>query len=202
MNTRVFVILTSICIVLSGCSTISKSECLATDWQQIGLEDGKKGLGAFTNSSYQESCAKHNVEIDLIAYRQGHEQGVALFCQPENGFDLGKQAYQYTVMCPPDFIGEYEIGYKFFLAYKNIDQVEQALNTNASTISKLEAGLNTAYLRLNNDDLSISEENQLRQNIDSMSGQIEGYELSTERLIPLLGQRQQELENLKAFYNR
>lgn len=202
MNTKIIVSLLAIITLLSGCSSMSKTECLATDWAQIGLEDGKKGISSSNISSYQESCAKHNIDIDISAYNSGHEKGVALFCQTDNGFELGKQGYEYSVECPTDFYSEYRIGYQFYVAYQNITRVEMAILANTTDISKLESGVNRATLQLNNDDLTPSEENQLRQNINSMTGQIQGLELNNERLVPALHQVQQELESLKSRYGR
>lgn len=200
MNFKNLFFLLSIFAFLSGCTTMSETECLSTNWEQVGLEDGKKGVGSFSASSYQESCGKYDVPVDMAAYNQGHVNGVALFCQADNGFELGEQGYKYTVYCPQAFEEQYAIGYQFYLAYNNISQMENALYTNETNINKLESGINNAYFRLSSETLSVFEENELRQRIDSMSGQIKDYQLSTERLEPMLRQSQQQLERLRSQY--
>lgn len=192
----------SLILGLSSCSTLSKSECEATDWEQIGFEDGEKGIAATSNTAYKESCANFEVDVDQQAYSQGHIKGMNLFCQAENGFEFGEQGYKYSVVCPQEFEDEYAVGYQFYIAHSNLNEMEKTLLTNNATINKLEIGVNSATLRLNNDALPVTEENELRLSIESMTSQIKDYELANDRIEPILRERQQHLRVLRERYRR
>lgn len=195
-------LLLSLIALLAGCAGLSKSECLALDWQQVGFEDGSKGLNPSNISSFQESCGKFDVVVDNDAYNQGHAQGVPIFCAPENGYDYGKSGYQYAVSCPTAFNTEYRIGYEIYVAQSNITQIESVINSNEVTIGKLQTAIGEAFLRLDSGLLSVSEENQVRLSIESMESQILNYESDSDRLIPALHDRQEVLERLREQHGR
>lgn len=202
MKNEIQISLLIIAALLSGCSTIDKTECLASDWEQIGLDDGKRGIAATSTSSYIERCSGQELTVDMNAYNQGHQKGVALFCQTDNGFDLGEDGFQYTVKCPTAFEQEYKIGYQFYVANSNLHKVEQALLTNENNITKLNSSISNANLELTSDDLSTSEQIAIRQNIEAMTSQIEGHEQAIERIEPALHQMRQQLEAMKAAHSR
>lgn len=189
-------------VLLTGCSSLSKTDCLGFNWEQIGFEHGRSGNGASNLDSYQESCSEYGVNVDQDSYRQGLIKGMTLFCDVEDAFGLGKEGYNYTITCPANFTDEYEIGYEFYIANSRIHKIQMTMNNNAATVNKLQAGIAQANVRLNSGDLSVFEENQVRQNIDSMTGQITGYEQSTEELEMALTQSRQELQSLQAHHNR
>ncbi|MBX2847562.1 MAG: DUF2799 domain-containing protein [Acidiferrobacterales bacterium] len=202
MNNRILIPLLSISFLITGCSTMEKTECIASDWQQVGLDDGTRGVAANKAGSYLENCSGSEVAVDMNAYNQGHEKGVALFCQTENGFDLGKKGYEFSVQCPTEFNSEYKIGYQYYIVNSNIAKVENALLTSENNLIKLESNITNAEIQLSSDDLSISEQTALRQNIDSMTSQIDGYEQARVRLEPALHQLRQQLQTLNAQYGR
>lgn len=203
MKNSFYILLLLSFALLAGCSTISKSECLAVDWQKIGLEDATNGIGSPSESNRLTGCSDYNVDVDMAAYNEGQAKGVPIFCQADTAFELGKTGKEYTVVCPTEFNNEYKIGYQYYMAYNNISLIEQALTTNANNISKLESRISRATVQLSSDDdLSVSEETSLRQNIDSMTGQITTHELSIERLEVGLNTARSQLQTLKDHYGR
>jgi hypothetical protein len=202
MNVRFLALLVSICAVIAGCSGLSKVDCLAADWEQIGFDDGENGIAASSADSLQATCAEPSAAVDIDAYQLGQKKGATLFCRTENGFDAGSQGKEYSVVCPPEFKVEYDIGYQFYIANKNISLITEAINKNNSDIGKLQSGISRANIQLSNSDLSPSEENQIRQSISSMESQIDNAERTMARLEPLLGQSRKGLAELKAYYGR
>lgn len=201
MNARFLVLLFSIGAVLAGCSSVSKIDCLAADWQQMGFNNGQNGI-APTTDSLQESCSEPSAAVDIGAYNVGHEKGLALFCQVEKGFDVGMQGKEYSVACPAEFKAEYDIGYKFYIATNNIRLIEKAIMTSNADVGKLQSGISRANSQLSSTDLTPTEENQIRQNISSMESQIISAEQALVRLEPLLGQSRRNLATLKSYYGK
>lgn len=89
-------------LVLAGCSatSMSKAECRTADWAAVGYEDGVKGRASDTFGARRKSCAEHGVAANFDAYLGGHEKGLAVFCQPRNGYRLGTSGYRYSGACP------------------------------------------------------------------------------------------------------
>ena len=141
--------------VLSGCATLSEEECRAADWRTIGFEDGTMGKPIGQIGKHREACADHGVPVDLTAYKEGHEEGMVIFCQPASGFELGNRGGRFNDDCPvdlrADFYAAYEDGYRAFKlrrevrnSEQDIRRYQQSLEVIAEQIKMLEANLVSA----------------------------------------------------------
>jgi hypothetical protein len=83
---------------LAGCASISKSECLSANWEDIGVRDGANGQPEEYLIQHSKACAKVGVVPDRGAWQHGRERGLERFCVPQrayqagewgNGFDVG-----------------------------------------------------------------------------------------------------------------
>jgi hypothetical protein len=94
----------ALALALAGCtaSGLSQAECHTADWRAIGYEDGSQGKNTAALGEYRQDCAEHGVTPNFEAYMDGHSSGVALFCRPQNGFQLGARGYRYGGVCPAD----------------------------------------------------------------------------------------------------
>ena len=105
--------ITFICgmIVISGCATLGKDECLNADWLTIGYEDGSKGYPASRIGSHREDCAKHGISPDFNRYEQGRLKGLREYCTPQKGYIWGTSGKQYAYVCPPNLEPAFLEGY-------------------------------------------------------------------------------------------
>jgi len=124
---RVFSI-PALLLVLAGCGGMSQQACLSSDWRTVGFEDGTLGRSEASIANYQRQCAEHGVQPNLDAYRQGHAQGVEVYCHAGNGFEVGHSGAVYQGVCPknlePEFLTNYNSGrrlYELESAVRNID---------------------------------------------------------------------------------
>jgi len=111
-----------------GCAGMSQQACLSSDWRTVGFEDGTQGRSEGNIANYQRQCAEHGVQPNLDAYREGHAQGVEVYCRAGNGFEAGHSGAVYQGVCPknlePEFLANYNSGrrlYEFESAVRNID---------------------------------------------------------------------------------
>ena len=58
------------------------------------------GRSEGTIANYQRQCAEHGVQPNLDAYREGHAQGVEVYCRAGNGFEVGHSGAVYQGVCP------------------------------------------------------------------------------------------------------
>lgn len=115
-------------LALAGCAGMSQQACLSSDWRTVGFEDGTVGRSEATIANYQRQCAEHGVQPNLDAYREGHAQGVEVYCRAGNGFEVGHSGAVYQGVCPkneePEFLANYNSGHRLFeleAAVRNID---------------------------------------------------------------------------------
>jgi hypothetical protein len=75
--------------VLTGCESMSESECKVADWGRVGLNDGARGEPERKLADYTEDCGKTGVVPNAQAYRQGWDVGIKRFCTAANGWQEG-----------------------------------------------------------------------------------------------------------------
>lgn len=89
----------SLCLMACACQTITREQCQTADWQAVGYEEGVKGLPIDNFKSHQDACGKHGIVPPREQYSQGHDQGLALYCEPVNGFMQGRDGVEYLEVC-------------------------------------------------------------------------------------------------------
>ncbi len=133
---RTFAILLT--LILSGCASMDKSQCLTADWRTVGFEDGSNGKPETAVSNYRQDCAKHGIAPDLTRYRQGHREGSERFCTQTNGFMQGKRGAAYQQSCAADLEAGFLTGYR---DGKSLFELQSAMNTARSALDKQQRAL-------------------------------------------------------------
>jgi hypothetical protein len=75
---------------LGGCASLSKSECLNANWEDIGTRDGANGHPEEYLIQHSTACAKVGVAPDRGAWLRGREVGLERFCTPHRAYQLGE----------------------------------------------------------------------------------------------------------------
>jgi hypothetical protein len=75
---------------LTGCASLSKSECLSANWEDVGIRDGASGRPEEYLIQHSKACAKVAVVPDRGAWLHGREQGLERFCVPYRAYQLGE----------------------------------------------------------------------------------------------------------------
>lgn len=87
-NTHTLLIITTLPLLLSACVHLSKEQCINTNWQQVGYNDGIAGKAANTLRNEVEDCQKFHIPVDTQAYHRGWLTGLQIYCAPS--FEQGK----------------------------------------------------------------------------------------------------------------
>ncbi len=110
-------------VTLIGCATVSKEDCLLTDWFEIGRMDGTQGKPRTAFQNRARPCMEHGVAVDRRAYYRGHDDGLSYFCTEQRGFELGRNGSSYPAVCPlpleEDFRVAYRNGLQLFCSVEN-----------------------------------------------------------------------------------
>ncbi|MEG0196929.1 MAG: DUF2799 domain-containing protein [Acinetobacter sp.] len=143
------------CVVLiNGCATMSKSECLGADdysrWTTLGKNDGLEGKMPQIEKRGQ-ACAKHNIKINRDSYIVGYKEGLLAYCQPQNILSLallGKgqgqgswlQAGGSYTNCPlsrhEELRSYYDVGNNYYQAKTQLDGLEKGIASAKSSLQK------------------------------------------------------------------
>jgi hypothetical protein len=91
----------AICLLfVSGCASMSKSECANANWETRGALDGQNGSPLSLLSSHASACAKIGVSPNAELYSKGHANGVKRYCTPSSGLAKGRVNAEYNDVCP------------------------------------------------------------------------------------------------------
>ena len=178
-------------VLLQGCATLDKDECMLADWRLIGYQDGVAGKSAAAVGEYREDCAKHAVVPDLDAYRAGREEGLQQYCKADNGYRLGNAGRGLAAVCPTaledDFRDAYNAGRKLYLARSTVNQTHARINNRKQRLSTLEgdrtqklAALIADGLKADQRVMILYEVNELQQEMDSVEDEIVDLEFDLE----------------------
>ena len=101
-----------IILLLAGCATVSKEDCLVTDWFEVGRIDGMQGRPRTAFQNRAKPCLEQGVNADRQAYYQGHDEGLKYYCTQEKGFALGTKGLPYNSNCPLELEKDFRTGYQ------------------------------------------------------------------------------------------
>jgi uncharacterized protein DUF2799 len=128
-----FVLLFLVVIGLGGCAAVSKEQCVAGDWADLGKAHASVGKPANHLDEVVKSCGKHGITPNTDAYQSGWNQGLQNYCTPLNGFTLGKQNKRKSPICPPQMAGGfsegYRLGHTIWTARDRVDRAESDISS-------------------------------------------------------------------------
>jgi hypothetical protein len=187
---------------LSGCSSMSANECMATDWRMVGYEDGVVGYSGNRIGKYRKACGEHGIAPDLTQYQAGRDQGLREFCKPVNGFRTGARGSGYNGVCPaeldPAFMAAYESGRQLYTLRSRVGSTAGEIDSMRHEIERIDKDLVSTGARIL--DPTITHEQRAQLLLDSKQMAERKGEIKT--LIPQLeadlALYQRELDDYRA----
>ena len=130
----------SLVVLLAGCATLDREECVNADWYAIGLEDGARGRAVERLGDHRRACAKHSVTPNTERYLAGRVEGLKTFCTYERGYSEGRAGRAYGAGCPQasNFVAGYQRGREHYELHRRLDEVNKEL---ARTRAALKEGI-------------------------------------------------------------
>ena len=181
MRQSIGILILAALLSLSGCATLSESQCVANDWQTVGYRDGMGGTHHSQQLlKHQNACVKHGVVPDREAYLRGWNDGVVQFCQPESGFAAGERGAAYANVCPEEmqqaFYTAYQDGRQLHLAKAEIASMERTINQKQQQLARLESELSATETQVIEGELTSLERRELLDETKALAqkqGQLE-----------------------------
>jgi hypothetical protein len=143
------VLLFAVALIVTGCASLSKEECLAADWYTIGVEDGSNGQPLGRIGAHRKACAEVGVQPDMARYGQGRDMGLQQFCTRERGYREGERGSSYSGVCPPNlepmFMQGFLAGQEKYKIKQDIRRLESDLAQVRQDTTDLRAKLDQGY---------------------------------------------------------
>ena len=156
-------------VLVSGCATLSQSQCQSGDWYGIGQTDGSQGADLSKLAQHRNACGEYSIQIDGEAWRAGRIEGLKQYCRPLNGYQIGRYGSLVNNVCPNNLAGNfsraYNYGYKIYIVTQKLSELESRLYDEEQAI--LDETLSREDRRHHLDDLK-----QLEVDIERMRYQI------------------------------
>jgi hypothetical protein len=115
--------------LLGGCASLSKSECRAADWYDIGIRDGASGRQEEYVIEHAQACERVGVAPDRDRWLAGRERGLERYCTVSSGFRIGRNGGSYSDVCFAngefEFLRGFELGSKLHALDTRIDGLER-----------------------------------------------------------------------------
>lgn len=126
---------------LSGCASLSKEECLTANWDAIGYSDGFYGFAEHRLADHYKACGEYKITPNDTAWRAGYRRGIASYCRPTNGYELGKSGRSYDgQVCPANLEPAYRAGFQDGAEIHDIDErIDSADDEVRKLTDKIEA---------------------------------------------------------------
>lgn len=127
---KIFLLL-SLLVLVSGCATLSQSQCQSGDWYGIGQTDGSQGADLSKLAQHRDACGEYTIQIDGEAWRRGRMEGLKQYCRPLNGYQIGRYGSLMSNVCPTNlasnFSRAYNYGYKIYIVTQKLLELESRL---------------------------------------------------------------------------
>jgi hypothetical protein len=91
------ILLAAAALASTGCASLSKSECLSANWEDIGVRDGANGRAEEYLIQHSKACSKVQVTPDREAWLDGRTRGLERFCVPYRVYQIGEYGAGFDV---------------------------------------------------------------------------------------------------------
>jgi len=150
-------------LILAGCATLNKEECLSGNWRELGVKDGINGEPAIQIEKHRKACAEHGIRPDEKLYMAGRAEGLREYCQIDNAFWSGLDGRQYNGVCPPDI-------HTLFMRYNN---VAYAVYQTRQEIKNKRNSISAAQNQLGNKKTPDSSKHHIRRDIEKLESELD-----------------------------
>ncbi len=147
---------------VSGCATLTRSQCETGDWHQIGMSDGYHGYAGDRFDRHVESCTQYDVTPDRTLYLAGYKEGLTSYCRLERAVSEGEAGNPYHQVC------DGQIGLSFGRVYLEAHEVF-VLNDD---IRDIEADIRSLVHTLRSPELSPEERNATGWRLQELQNQL------------------------------
>ncbi len=152
-------------LLLSGCATLSKQECLQSNWEIIGQNDGANGRPLNYLDQHRQACSEYRISPDAMAYERGRNRGLLNYCTESRGYSVGASAIEFDEVCPEPQRQEFIKGYLRGLDQAMADVEWESFRKSQDLVFKT---LEISHLKGKADDSLTNQLKQMRDEVENL----------------------------------
>ena len=118
-------------LTLASCASLSEETCKAGDWERIGFNDGVSGQSPDRIFTHARACNDYGIAPNKTLWAVGREEGLKLYCTPQNAYSEGADGDRLRPVCPlderPPLLAQNERGLTWYRLGRDIDDAEDRI---------------------------------------------------------------------------
>lgn len=146
--TLVLAVALGLAAAMAGCGSkgsVSENQCRAGDWETLGYRDGVHGQRSTRLLAHQDACGEIGIVPDRDTYLVGWRDGIAEYCRPDRGYEVGLRGRALPGVCPDELAGLFSdawaAGRTLFEARRACADVEASIARYESRRVEIESAL-------------------------------------------------------------
>ncbi|MEN1928384.1 DUF2799 domain-containing protein [Luteimonas sp. MJ250] len=156
-------------VLLAGCATMSRDQCMAGNWERAGYQDGAAGHAPSRLADHEAACMAHGISVDARLYLAARERGLEEYCTPYRGFEAGSNGRSYAGVCPAwaeaDFLAGYADGRVVHDARQYVERARSEISTQEHRIRQLRKDTDRTRERIGRDGISAEDRKELEREL-------------------------------------
>lgn len=96
------ILLSTLLLLLTGCSLVTKEQCRHHNWYGRGYNDAKKNLPASYGQHYFQACRNQGIYLDISPWQRGYQKQIKEQCPISKAKSLASSQVRYSGPCFSD----------------------------------------------------------------------------------------------------
>jgi hypothetical protein len=159
-------------LALVSCATLSREQCLAGAWGDLGYRDGLGGQPMSLLADHERACAEYGVAPDAIAYRSARLDGLTGYCRWQRGFQEGREGDTYHGVCTPaqevEFLPAYRDGQMVYAAEQALTNARNSVSSLGARLEELDDKITAKQAEARAEGLTTEQRDQIRDRIQEL----------------------------------
>lgn len=159
-------------LALASCVTMTKDQCLAGAWGEVGYRDGSEGYPMSVLEDHVKACAEYGVAPDMVAYRSARADGLNGYCRWERAFQEGRDGDDYHGVCTPaqeeEFLPAYRDGQLVYAADQALANARSSLESLDTRLEELDDKITAKQAEARADGLTDEQRDVIRNRIQEI----------------------------------
>lgn len=159
-------------LAIASCATMTKDQCLAGAWGEVGYRDGSEGYPMSVLQDHEKACAEYGLAPDGVAYRSARADGLNGYCRWERGFREGREGDAYHGVCTPaqeeEFLSAYRDGQMVYAAEQALTNARSGVASLGARLEELDEKIAAKQAEARADGLSDEQRDRIRNRIQEV----------------------------------
>ncbi len=132
MKWAIWAMMAGLLMILVGCASVTKEECLTGNWDEIGYRDGTNGQTQDYIKQHEKSCERVDVTPNMSVWNAARLRGVPVYCVPQRAYTEGRSGNDVSPVCSADvmpaLVAANDKGQRYYRLSQNIRELEDTVS--------------------------------------------------------------------------